>query len=208
MGPEPKYYAKTLIFVQSSGMGKSRLADAFGEYCPMINFILREKGTVGYPPADAEIRSFMCKSLSEADQERIMDSPRANKVSSKRIREEDAKIVIDSPASKKLKLALQDQQPQVEPASEKLKSAMRSHPSGATPVSKSLKSAKPPGEARNIAPPTSNQKHVIISSPTSEEESDMVLKCMAVTTWNHSIAVGLLQASFEICRLYPLIYYC
>ncbi|KIX00093.1 uncharacterized protein Z518_10230 [Rhinocladiella mackenziei CBS 650.93] len=54
-----QYYAKTLVFVQSSGMGKSRLADVFGQYCPMINFILRESGTSGFPPPDGEILSFL-----------------------------------------------------------------------------------------------------------------------------------------------------
>ncbi|KIX09491.1 uncharacterized protein Z518_00571 [Rhinocladiella mackenziei CBS 650.93] len=54
-----KYYAKTLVFVQSSGMGKSRLADAFGQCCPMINFILRESGTSGFPPPDEEILLFL-----------------------------------------------------------------------------------------------------------------------------------------------------
>jgi hypothetical protein len=54
-----KYYAKTLVFVQSSGTGKSRLVDSFGQVCPMINFILREKGTTGFPPADCEILSFL-----------------------------------------------------------------------------------------------------------------------------------------------------
>lgn len=44
------YYAKTFVFVQSSGMGKSRLADAFGKICLMINFILRKDD--GYPPGD------------------------------------------------------------------------------------------------------------------------------------------------------------
>ncbi|KIX00387.1 uncharacterized protein Z518_10526 [Rhinocladiella mackenziei CBS 650.93] len=54
-----KYYAKTLVFVQSSGMGKSRLADAFGQCCLMINFILRESGTSGFPPPDEEILLFL-----------------------------------------------------------------------------------------------------------------------------------------------------
>jgi hypothetical protein len=38
-----EFYARTLVFLQSSGMGKSRLADAFGQGCPMINYVLREK---------------------------------------------------------------------------------------------------------------------------------------------------------------------
>src|SRR5262249_47969551 len=62
-----QFYAKTLIFVQSSGMGKSRLADAFGETCPMINFVLRDKGTTGYPPTDSEVLSFTRMALSGED---------------------------------------------------------------------------------------------------------------------------------------------
>jgi hypothetical protein len=54
-----KYYAKTLVFVQSSGMGKSRLVDSFGQVCPMINFILREEETTGFPPADPDILKFL-----------------------------------------------------------------------------------------------------------------------------------------------------
>ncbi|KIW99997.1 uncharacterized protein Z518_10925 [Rhinocladiella mackenziei CBS 650.93] len=54
-----KYFSNTLVFVQSSGMGKSRLADAFGQRCPMINFILRESGTSGFPPPDDEILLFL-----------------------------------------------------------------------------------------------------------------------------------------------------
>ena len=54
-----QYYARTLVFVQSSGMGKSRLVDAFGQKCPMINFILREKETTGFPPGDDDILSFL-----------------------------------------------------------------------------------------------------------------------------------------------------
>jgi hypothetical protein len=49
-----KYYARTLVFVQSSGMGKSRLADSFGRICPMINFVLREKGD-GYLIPDHQV---------------------------------------------------------------------------------------------------------------------------------------------------------
>src|SRR4051794_12149993 len=104
MEPKPNYCTETLIFVQSSGMAKSRFADSFGKYCPMINFIRCEKGIVGYPLADGEIRSFMCMSLSEADKKRITDSPRVNKVSSRRIREEDVRMATVSPASKKVQV--------------------------------------------------------------------------------------------------------
>ncbi|KAI9774504.1 MAG: hypothetical protein M1839_001692 [Geoglossum umbratile] len=72
-GPLP-YYAKTLVFVQSSGMGKSRLADNFGTTCPMINFILRKEG-VGYPPTDSEIQKFMCKQMPEDLLNAVQSSP-------------------------------------------------------------------------------------------------------------------------------------
>ncbi|KAI9776146.1 MAG: hypothetical protein M1839_000562 [Geoglossum umbratile] len=72
-GPLP-YYAKTLVFVQSSGMGKSRLADNFGTTCPMINFILR-KGSVGYPPTDSEIQQFMCQEMPEDLLNTVRSSP-------------------------------------------------------------------------------------------------------------------------------------
>ena len=54
-----EYYPKTLVFVQSSGMGKSRLVDSFGQECPMINFILREEEATGFPPPDPEILKFL-----------------------------------------------------------------------------------------------------------------------------------------------------
>jgi hypothetical protein len=38
-------YGKTIVFVQSSGMGKSRLAKEYGIHiCPMISYCLRRKG--------------------------------------------------------------------------------------------------------------------------------------------------------------------
>ena len=116
------FYAKTKIFVQSSGMGKSRLADAFGKECPMVNFVLREERTLDYPPADSEVLSFMLKRLSVQDRKKITDTPTEN-LSSKRI----------------------------------------------------------PGTEDEIFP-----------------------ERMVTTVWDHSIAVGLLQASFEFCKLRPL----
>ncbi|KAI9781067.1 MAG: hypothetical protein M1839_006344 [Geoglossum umbratile] len=68
-----KYYAKTLVFVQSSGMGKSRLVDMFGRFCPMINFHLREQGD-GYPPPDSEILSFMRRQPSRGVYRLIFNS--------------------------------------------------------------------------------------------------------------------------------------
>ena len=128
------HYAKTLTFVQSSGMGKSRLADAFGKECPMVNFVLREEGSVGYPPPDKEVLSFMRKKLSAQNQEKILKSPRVNRLSSRR----NSEASTDSPPSEK--------------------------------------------------------GHV----------DETFLESVATTVWNHSIAVGLLQASFEICKLRPL----
>lgn len=64
-GAGARLHAKTLVFVQSSGMGKSRLADAFGESCLMINYIL-------CPPGDQEILQFM---LSKPPHEVLNASP-------------------------------------------------------------------------------------------------------------------------------------
>jgi hypothetical protein len=114
------FYAKTLIFVQSSGMGKSRLADAFGQECPMVNFVLREKESLGYPPADREVLLFMRKGL----QSMAAELPRSEEVMKR--------------------------------------------------------------------------------SRILETEDEIFLESMVTTAWNHSIAVGLLQASFEICKLRPL----
>jgi hypothetical protein len=146
------YYAKTLVFVQSSGMGKSRLADAFGKECPMVNFVLREEGTVGYPPADNEVLSFMRKKLSVQDQENIMKSPKKEKLSSKRISEEDKKKIKNSPSL---------------------------------------------GRSKSMEPSLKSEKE-------QETRDEIFLESMATTVWNHSVAVGLLQASFEICTLRPL----
>jgi hypothetical protein len=71
-----EFYARTLVFLQSSGMGKSRLADAFGQECPMINYVLREKGTLGFPPADDDILSFMRKHPSNDQEEHLIKSPK------------------------------------------------------------------------------------------------------------------------------------
>lgn len=51
------YYAKIFGFVQSSGMGKSRLVDKFGESCLIINYIFCKDN--GYPPSDINILQFM-----------------------------------------------------------------------------------------------------------------------------------------------------
>jgi hypothetical protein len=68
-----EFYSRTLVFLQSSGVGKSRLADTFGQSCPMINYVLREEDTQGFPPADDKILSFM-KMAPQKAQEAILNS--------------------------------------------------------------------------------------------------------------------------------------
>jgi hypothetical protein len=70
-----RFYARAVVFLQSSGMGKSRLADAFGQGCPMINYVLREKGTLGFPPPDDEILSFMREHPSSGQKQSLAESP-------------------------------------------------------------------------------------------------------------------------------------
>jgi hypothetical protein len=146
-------------------MGKSRLADAFGEECPMINFVLREEGTFGYPPADSEVLSFMCKRPSEEEKKEI-STP--TKLPSRRIPEEDQKAIINSSSSKKLKSTM------------------------------AAESSRPKKAKKHSLEPEKESK----SSKTKEAE--IPLESMITAVWNHSIAVGLLQASFEICELRPL----
>ena len=71
-----KYYARTLVFVQSSGMGKSRLADSFGRICPMINFVLCEKDD-GYPIPNHQVQDFMCKVVPGEVREIATSSPQS-----------------------------------------------------------------------------------------------------------------------------------
>ncbi|KAI9779346.1 MAG: hypothetical protein M1839_007454 [Geoglossum umbratile] len=73
-----EYYSKTLVFLQSSGVGKSRLADTFGETCLMISFNLRREGTIGYPPADTEILDFMQRRPSSSYSTILHQSPQKN----------------------------------------------------------------------------------------------------------------------------------
>ena len=158
-GLSHEFYAKTLISVQSSGMGKSRLADAFGEYCPMINFVLREEGTIGYPPADGKVLSFMLKNPSKEIKKEINDSPKAHGISSMRNLEENRKAASNSPALEKLKSAIRNQQPEEPPAREsrptkrarqpeeepyltELRSTKRNQLSGEVPSLKKLRSTE------------------------------------------------------------------
>jgi hypothetical protein len=67
------YYSKSLLFVQSSGTGKSRLADAFGEICPMVSYVIR-KDPFGFPPRDDEVLTFM-QSDPSSGEKTLMQSP-------------------------------------------------------------------------------------------------------------------------------------
>jgi hypothetical protein len=160
------FYAKTLIFVQSSGMGKSRLADAFGKECPMVNFVLREEGTLGYPPPDGEVLSFMRARLPERYRERIIVTLTKAGLSSRRILEEEMEKIKNSSSGKKLK-------------------------------SMTAKSSRPKEGMKASLEPEEEDK-------PSEINDETFLESMSTTVWNHSLAVGLLQASFEICKLRSL----
>jgi hypothetical protein len=71
-----EFYSRTLVFLQSSGVGKSRLADTFGRGCLMINYVLREKGAAGFPPADDDILSFMQMCPQQEQEETLSASPK------------------------------------------------------------------------------------------------------------------------------------
>src|SRR5438045_3965599 len=73
-------------------MSKSRFADAIGKNGPMINFVIREEDTLGYPPADGEVLSFMTKQLSRKDRNKIANSPTSKKLYSKRALEGDGNL--------------------------------------------------------------------------------------------------------------------
>ena len=52
-------YPKSINIVQSSGMGKSRLADEMGKKNFQFAFIFRNSGDTGYPPCDPEITNYL-----------------------------------------------------------------------------------------------------------------------------------------------------
>lgn len=88
-----KIYSKTLLLVQSTGMGKSRLADKFGETCPMINFTLGREDFKCYPPVDEEVRSFLCEDMPEEVKTKVLDTLRKKKLSTHSIpRQSESKV--------------------------------------------------------------------------------------------------------------------
>jgi len=55
-------YSKSINIVQSSGMGKSRLADEMGKKNFQFAFVFRNPGDTGYPPGDTEITNYLRQS--------------------------------------------------------------------------------------------------------------------------------------------------
>jgi len=51
-------YSKSINIFQSSGMGKSRLADEMGKKNFQFAFVFRNPGDTGYPPGDTEITNY------------------------------------------------------------------------------------------------------------------------------------------------------
>lgn len=80
----------------------------------MVNFILREEGTLGYPPADGEVLSFLRKELSEETKPRTLDMPKKKRMSSMHTPERDKRKIIDSLTLKK-KSSIHNQLPEENP---------------------------------------------------------------------------------------------
>ncbi|KAK2813657.1 hypothetical protein FQN50_000055 [Emmonsiellopsis sp. PD_5] len=86
------YYSKAIPFVQSSGMGKSRLADAFGQETPMISFVLRDENSTGYPLSDMEVVSFIRQQPTDNQRSNLTSSPSST---SRRL-QENSSLPVDS----------------------------------------------------------------------------------------------------------------
>lgn len=86
-----------MVFVQSSGTGKSRLADSFGRNCLMINFVLREEDSTGFPPPDGEIREFLREERPYAgfDLAQKILSPEKDKLDERMAKNETALAKLD-----------------------------------------------------------------------------------------------------------------
>lgn len=80
-----KYYSKTLTFMQSSGTGKSRLANEYGMICPMITYVIRDPAT-GFPPSDEKVYCYLRSEPSEELRNAVRLSPsNHSKISNHRI---------------------------------------------------------------------------------------------------------------------------
>lgn len=67
------YYVKPFVFIQSSGMGKSKLVDAFGKNCLMINFIFFKND--GYFPCNTKILQLMLLKLLDEVKKFVNELP-------------------------------------------------------------------------------------------------------------------------------------
>ena len=141
-------------------MGKSKLADAFGKECPMINFVLRDVDDKGYPPPDTEILNFTRMAQSQVFRSIIYKSPQKNV----------KYLNIDH---------------------EKLTGSARS-----------LFSERP-GTLLKPQPLNDHQDASTQNALTSGDETlnKAFQERRSDTIWNHTIAVGLIQASVETCKL-------
>jgi hypothetical protein len=147
-------------------MGKSKLADAFGKECPMINFVLRDIKDMGYPPPDTEILSFTRMAQPQAFSSMIYKSPERN----------DKYSTIDHETLRGCARSL---------FSESLGTILKPQP------------LNDHQDASTQNAPTSGNEN--LNKALRERRSDAI--------WNHSIAVGLIQASVETCKLIEVLLY-
>lgn len=73
----PDYYSKAIYLMQSSGAGKSRLANEYGNITPMVTFVIREPTQSGFPPSDDPVYSFLQSHPNSMAQKQLENSPRA-----------------------------------------------------------------------------------------------------------------------------------
>lgn len=73
------YYAKAIVFIQSSGMGKSRLANEFGQSYPMISFVFSGSQDAT-PPGDCELMEVVRSTPDDGTLRTIRDSPSSRKL--------------------------------------------------------------------------------------------------------------------------------
>lgn len=61
------HYGKTLSIVQSSGMGKSRLADELSKTVFTVAFTFRSATSLGYPKGDVEVLEYLTPTANDID---------------------------------------------------------------------------------------------------------------------------------------------
>lgn len=65
-----KHYSKTLLFMQGSGAGKSRLADEVGKRRLMVTYVVRDLPG-GFPPRDHEMLEFLLSKPGDDDEKKM-----------------------------------------------------------------------------------------------------------------------------------------